>query len=276
MIDVAALARELLDARGRGGIVEIPPSARVPGFDLDAAYAVEAELVRLRKARGRSTVGYKVGAANRTLWPSLGLETVTWAHMYDDTVRYAPSGRMIFELEGFVAPKIETEIVFRVASPFDADADASTALQHVEWIALGFEIVDCPYPGGTFQPWDAVAAFGFHVAAMVGKPRPVTPASIPELVEQLANLVVQLLKDEEPVADGSGRNVLGNPALALAELNTAMLRRTGQGLAQGNLVSSGALTDAQVITTNERWTAHVDGIGLPDLTVTTRYGTNTR
>ena len=38
---------------------------------------------------GIATVGRKVGFANKAVWRVLKLETLVWAHMYDDTVRYA-------------------------------------------------------------------------------------------------------------------------------------------------------------------------------------------
>ena len=72
------------------------------------------ELARQRKADGRTTTGLKVGFANKAMWRALKLDTLVWAHMYDDTVRFAeptprhsPSGAM-------VAPKIEPEIVFKL------------------------------------------------------------------------------------------------------------------------------------------------------------------
>jgi 2-keto-4-pentenoate hydratase len=57
-----ALALELMAAYTGG---QQPPhrSAKDPSFSLSAAYAVEGELVRLRRASGRSTVGLKVGFA---------------------------------------------------------------------------------------------------------------------------------------------------------------------------------------------------------------------
>src|SRR5437870_7318311 len=94
-VDVKALARELMHAHVNGQIIAIPPSSRDPEFDLTAAYAVEAELVRLRRASGRATVGRKVGFANKALWRVLKLDTLVWAHMYDDTVRYAEHNAML-------------------------------------------------------------------------------------------------------------------------------------------------------------------------------------
>src|SRR5678810_64132 len=81
-----SLARELMDAYANRHMLQAPLSDRDPSFDLTSAYAVEAELVRLRQMSGRITVGRKVGYANKAVWRALKLETLVWAHMYDDTV----------------------------------------------------------------------------------------------------------------------------------------------------------------------------------------------
>src|SRR5206468_1213605 len=62
---VNALAREMFDAYSAGAPIPIPPSARAGGCDLDTGYAVEAELVRLRRAGGHTVVGRKIGIAHR-------------------------------------------------------------------------------------------------------------------------------------------------------------------------------------------------------------------
>src|SRR5262245_40275659 len=88
-MDGSLIARELMSAYANRQMHPSPPSAREQGFSLDAAYAVEAELVRLRRANGRTTVGRKVGYANKAVWRALKLETLVWARMYDDTVTMA-------------------------------------------------------------------------------------------------------------------------------------------------------------------------------------------
>ena len=85
---IAALATELVDAYANRRLLQ-PPSSRDGGLDLATAYAVEAELTRRRRAEGHATVGRKVGHANKAVWRALKLETLTWARMYDDTVRHA-------------------------------------------------------------------------------------------------------------------------------------------------------------------------------------------
>jgi len=270
-LDVSALAQELLLAHASGQILPVPPSSRDAGFDLATAYAVEAELVRLRRASGRRTVGRKVGFANKALWRVLRLETLVWAHMYDDTVRYAANNVASLSLTHSCQPKIEPEIVFKMKRPVSsAELDPPALLEAVEWLALGFEIIDSVFAGEKFQPADFVAAFGFHSALVVGTPVSIEPAIISRLVEQLPRFKVRLLKDGHLVEEGSGKNSLRSPAACLSELASAILRQPSAApLEAGELVSSGTLTESKRIAPGETWTAIVEGLDLPDLTLHT-------
>ena len=143
-LDSNALAHELMAAYASRQIVPLPPSSRDASFDLAAAYAVEAELARLRRASGHATVGLKVGFANRAVWRALKLETLVWAHMYDDTVRYADHNTASLAIGRMCSAKIEPEIVFKMRKPADPGVvEAAAVLDSVEWLALGFEIIDC-------------------------------------------------------------------------------------------------------------------------------------
>jgi 2-keto-4-pentenoate hydratase len=270
-VDVRAIAQELLLAHASGQIVQALPSSRDPSFDLSTAYAVEAEVARLRRASGRATVGRKVGFANKALWRVLKLETLVWAHMYDDTVRYAHNNVASLSLKNTCSPKIEPEIVFKMKRTVSEDEVGPAAvLEAVEWLALGFEIIDCNFAAEKFQPADFVADCGFHSALIVGAPRRIEPEVIPALVDQLARFKVSLLKDRQLVDQGSGKNALRSPAACLSELVSAISRQPSAApLAAGELVSSGTLTESQRISPGETWTAILDGLGLPDLTLHT-------
>ena len=264
-----AAARELLDARASRR--QVPTfSGRDAAFDLTTAYAVEAAARRFRAAEGHHPVGRKVGFANKAVWRILNLETLVWAHMYDDTVHYAKDNRGTLSLSGMVSPKIEPEIVFKLKDDLKGNVEPAAALRAVDWMALGFEIIDCPFPEWSFKPTDFVAAFGLHAAVVVGTPHKVDEASIPALIDELARFKVQLLQGDALVAEGSGRNVLRSPALCLAELASAISKRTdAEPLSAGELVSSGTLTDSQLIVEGETWTARVSGLELPALTIAT-------
>ena len=267
--DQKTLAQELMTAYSRGEVIEVPPSARDAAFDMPAAYAVEAELAQLRRASGRTTVGRKVGFANKALWRVLKLDTLVWAHMYDDTVRRAENGVASLSIGQMYSPKIEPEIVFKLNKPLGPEArDPVVVLEAVAWLALGFEIIDCVFPDWKFTPADFVAAFGLHAALVVGEPRIVQPEMIPALADQLPTFKVTLLKDQQIVQVGSGKNSLRSPAACLGELASAISRQpAAERLAAGELVSSGTLTDSHPIVPGETWTAVVDGLDLPALTL---------
>jgi 2-oxo-3-hexenedioate decarboxylase len=270
-MSVHDLARELMAARSGRQAIMTPPSGRDTPIDLDTAYAVEAELVRQRKEAGRTTVGRKVGFANKAMWRVLKLDTLVWAHMYDDTVVFANGNSGTLSLAPMFSPRIEPEIVFKMKGPISSDfSEPATVLNSVEWLALGFEIIDCVFADWKFQPVDFVASFGLHAALVVGAPVRVTPDTIPQLSEQLSKFTVKLSKNGQTVAEGSGRNSLRSPALCLGELASAITRRSpGEPLAGGELVSSGTLTESMPIAAGETWTAVIDGLSLPALTVTT-------
>lgn len=251
-IDVIALARELAAARATGTIVPEPLSARYEGFNITTAYAVEAEIMRLRVAEGHKTTGLKVGYANKAMWRALKLETLVWAHMYEDTVHFSESVALPY----YESCRIEPEIVFKLKEPMTTDV-----LDAVEWLAIGFEIIHCPFPEWKFHPADFVAAFGLHLALVVGQPTFVGPAQIPGLRENLAGFKVRVLRDGEFVEEGSGKNSLRSPALCLAELGRAT------PLGAGDLVSSGTLTAGHEIGKGEVWRVDIEGLPLSGLTV---------
>ena len=266
--DPLPLAHVLRDAYTQRQTTDAPTS-RDPGFDLQAAYAVEAELVRMRRAAGHKTVGLKVGFANKAMWRVLKLETLVWAHMYDDTVHDAQNGEATLSIARMVAPKIEPEIVFKLKRPIGpGEVDPAAVVDAVEWLALGFEIIDCVFPDWKFQAPDFVAAYGLHAALVVGEPRSIEAAMIPGLVEALPKFKVKLSKNGELVEEGSGKNSLRSPALCLAELAASTLKQPGaEPLAAGDLVSSGTLTESKLIAAGDTWTAQVEGLDLAALTL---------
>ena len=287
---MTTLAHELFDAYTSGSGVAVAPTARDGGCDLATAYAVEAELTRMRRAGGATTVGRKVAFPNRAVWRTLKIQTVAWASMYDDTVRYSENGRASASLARMRSPRIEPEVVMKlktvrgggpsnqhwlVGSHSDptvpASSDAAAVLESVEWLTLGFELVDCPFPDWKFQAADLIASFGFHAGLIVGKPRFVDRDSIPSLVDELGAFTVRLSKNGELVEEGGGTNVLQSPALCLGELASAIAAQPGaEPLRPGELITTGSLTAVPVIAAGERWDLVASGLDVPPLAVDLR------
>lgn len=267
-LDTRELATELLAARSKGQPVESRPSSRDSEFDLVAAYQVEGELARMRRAAGLKTTGRKIGFTNKAAWPKLGLDTIVWGHVYNDTVHFASGNHFTLPIGKLVAPKIESEIVFKLKTKIDPAlaADPVKVLEAVEWLALGFEIIDCPYPNWRYRPADMVAAFGFHGALIIGDPYPLKNPG--QLAEQLANFRLKLLKNGQVAAEGAGKNVYDSPALCLGQLSRTISAQTGvDPLEAGEIITSGTVTDATPVAPGEEWTAVTEGLNLPSLSV---------
>ena len=264
-IDPGTIAQELIDAYACGELLPQALSSR-EGFDLSAAYAVEAELAKRRRASGRTVVGRKVAFANHAVLEKLKLETVAWASMYDDTVQQA-NAVDVTPVPFTYAPKLEPEIVFKLRSPVPGDfTDPAAVISAVEWLSLGYEIVDCPFPEWQFQPPDLVAAFGFHAGLVLGAPTMVTSANAASLARQLAEFKLKLFKNDKLIEEGGGRNVLRNPALCLGELAAAIQRSPwAEPLRAGELISTGSLTTPMLIAPGETWRAEPEGLDVAPL-----------
>ena len=261
------VAQELLSAYETGQMVA-PPLSERPGFDLNMAYEVEAILKGFREAAGRTAVGRKVGYANKAMWRVFKLETLVWAHMYEDTVHQSDNNSATLTIAYPRSLKIEPEIVFGLKETVPEGADAAAALASTDWLAVGFEIIDCPFPEWKFQPSDFVASFGLHAALVIGEKMQVRPELIAKLAEELPRFKVRMSKNGVFVEEGSGRNSLKSPALCLAELGAAIARRfPGQPLSAGEIVSSGTLTAGHPATAGDLWTVDVEGLALPSLTL---------
>ena len=246
------------------------PSERDPRFDLASAYAVESGFVRMRRASGRATVGRKVGFANKAMWRVLKLDTLVAAHDRRATRQGCQQRPGIgLDRRGRVPHPRRARVVFKLKQPLAAGGlDAAAVLDAVEWLALGFEIIDCVFPDWKFTPADFVAAFGLHAALIVGEPMYVDASEISTLVDQLARFKVRLMKNGELMEEGSGNNLLRSPALCLGELAAGIVRQAdAEALATGELVSSGTLTTSLLIVPGETWSAEVVGIGLSSLTL---------
>jgi 2-oxo-3-hexenedioate decarboxylase len=268
-LTIPAIAQELLDALERGGTVS-SIVGRHPAFDWDEAYAVAAEILRRRRARGEKTVGRKVGFTNRAIWAEYGAGAPIWAHVYDRTLVQADGGHARLSLRGSVRPRLEPELAFGLKGPLGTGArEPGEVLEAVEWVAPSFEVVDCHFEDWRFHAADSVADFALHWRLVLGTRRVVEPGDVEPLARQLAACRVTLAKDGTVEATGVGANALGHPATALAHLADVLARQPAfEPLATGEIVTTGTLTGAHPIRPGETWTSLYEGLaGVAGITV---------
>jgi 2-oxo-3-hexenedioate decarboxylase len=229
---------------------------------------VLAHIEAVRRADGWEPVGRKIGFTNRSLWEPYGVDAPMWARVWDRTLIDAPDGRATASLR-FPELRVEPEVVFGLSAALGPTDDPAEVLAATGWLAPGFELVWSPYPGWRFALPDCTACFGLHGALVVGPKLLVTDDNRPALLEALPAVEVTLARDGEVVDRGVGSNVLGGPAHALAHLARVLAsQRAFDGLAPGELVTTGTITDAAYVRTGETWTSTYGDLGLDGLTLT--------
>lgn len=241
----------------RAGTVPRPSSTGLI-LSLAQGYEIGRRLTAALERQGDRPVGRKIGFTNPATWREFGLDTPIWAPVYERTVVRAPSAGARIELAGMTAPRIEPEIVLGLD---DRGTDPVAV-----WAAIGFEIVDCHYPGWRFTAAEAVADFGVHAALVVG---PVVALDTSAAGERLADVAVRLSRNGREVASGSGRNALGGPLAALAHLQQVLAEQSwAPPLEAGELVSTGTLTPLPAVRPGETWSVEVRGGALGGLELT--------
>jgi 2-keto-4-pentenoate hydratase len=233
MDDIERVAQILREAeRDRTAIG--PASDLVEGgLTLEAAHAVCEHNVARRLEGGERIAGFKVGFTNIPVREKMGLPDSTYGYLFEDMV--LPSGGDL-ALDEFIAPKIETEICFRLKQDLKGPGlTVDDVLAATDAVCASFEICDarildwkCPYP-------DFFADNGFS-ARIVLSGRWVPVAQVDLLGES-----VSLSRDGEVFAEGKGEMALGHPANAVAWLAGKLAERD-RALEAGQLVMTGTLT----------------------------------
>lgn len=264
---IQAIARDLLDAHDHARQIA-SFAAGDAGFDLDAAYQVAAELMRVRRDRGSRPIGRKIGFTNRSIWALYGVDAPMWAHVYDDTVSWARHGKAEVSLAGTVSPRMEPEILFKLRAPIPAGCnDAEQLLRAAEWYAHSVEIVHSHFDW-KFKLADATADWACHARLVIGEPQPIREQDIASLARALPAIKAALLNGGERQIEGAGANVLGSPAYALGFLADLLARQPFmQPLAAGEVISTGTITDALPVRPGETWSTEITGLPAQNLTI---------
>ena len=266
MFNIDETVNELMKTGGKG----MTRPTEQGDFSLHDAYNVAHQLANTQRANGKTLAGRKIGISNRAAWDSLGLTDVVWGYVFSDTVFEAKQNAYTLSLDGLSQPKLEPEIVFGLNAALPAGTrNGAALLKSAEWIALGFEVVQCPYENWQFKPADLVATFGFHGALIIGEKKMIDDPEA--LARALVNTSATLYKDDTVVHEGGGTNVVDPPAAALGHI-ADLIAADGDAtpLAAGELITTGTLTAAPAIGAGESYRVSVSELGLADLTLTLR------
>jgi 2-oxo-3-hexenedioate decarboxylase len=236
--DLETIAGEVFTALGTGRQIS-PFSERFPAFDLPGAYRVAASVKRMRESRGELPVGRKIGFTNRTIWAEYSVYAPIWGYIYNRTVHDLAEIGETLSLSGLAEPRIEPEIVFKLAAAPAADMDEKALLACIEWVAHGFELVQSIFPVWKFSAPDTVAAYGLHGALLIGAKHRVAAQS-ESWSRSLPTFEIDLKRDGTVLEHGQAANVLGGPVSALRHLVELLnVDQINPRLSAGEIVTTG-------------------------------------
>lgn len=241
-------------------------STRPGGLALADAYRVTSGLRSAFEARGERVIGRKIGFTNRKMWKVHGVEAPIWGYATDHTT-FELTDTPIQRVKNFAEPRIEPEIMFGLkTAPLPGISEAAL-LDCIEWVSLGYEVVQSIFPDWKFAAPDTVVANGLHGALLIGDRHPILPRQA-EWQHELATIEVELYCNGKLRQRGGGALVLDSPLLALRHLVELLANDPhNPPLRAGEIISTGTLTLAMPVNPGETWTTKVSGIPLEEISL---------
>ncbi len=240
---------------------EVPPLTRTHAeLPLRDAYAIQAEGIRLRTARGERVVGLKMGLTSEAKRKQMNLDSPVYGVLTDRM--QVPAGG-VFRLQGTIHPKIEPEIAFRTSRELRGKITREEALEACASVMAAMEILDSRYVDFKyFSLPDVVAdnsSSSMFVLGTTGAP------------------AARAGPDEAPDVDGGERRCRCSRRSPAPSRETRCCRwcscascspTRGESLPAGSIVLAGAATAAHMMKPGDEVRLTVDGLGSVSITVT--------
>ncbi|MGY4772424.1 2-keto-4-pentenoate hydratase [Kribbella sp. CWNU-51] len=259
------IAQELLTARR--GRLPMPPISRThPALDIDDAYDIQSHQVDQWLLDGDTIAGFKIGLVAEAMQQQMGVHEPDFGHVMASSI-HRPSAEL--DRAGYVAPLVEPELGFVLAADLPSSGvTADDVLAATAYVVPLIEVVDSRISNWELTIVDTVADNASSGGVYLGASRH-SPGSI-----TLTDVTCTLLVNGVERASGTGRDVLGHPAEAVAWLANELGRR-GVRLGAGHLILSGAMTRAVRVEAGDSITADFGQLGNLQLPVTRSAATPT-
>lgn len=246
---IAEEAELFLDAQRNGRTLDLL-TMRWPDADLAVAEKIAAATVALS---GEAVVGIKLGFTGSAMRDQMNIAAPNfgWLTQAMDLTDTAMR-------RSFVHPRVEPEVAVILAKAIGGSPlSPSEALPVIDSVHSALEIVDTRFHDYRFTLVDNTADNSSAAGFVLG------PAHRPKgLIEQ--SLLVTLLQDGNPVAQGASSDAMGGPLDAVAWLSAALFER-GLVLPAGAIILTGGLTAAPYLRVGEPVSAIFAGLGRVDI-----------
>lgn len=262
--DAKGTAEEFIAARR-----EVRVLAEFPGplpADLDAAYAVQEDVLRLTPRR---LAGWKVAGIPPAFRAQYDAERMVGPVFADAVQEVAKGGHAVVEVHegGFCA--VEAEFVVRLlADPPGKDWLTANDIAAISTLHAGSEIASSPLATiNDLGPGAVISDHGNNSGAIIG---PAIPRSA---FGHWDALVSRTYVNGELVGEGSAARVAGGPFAAAAFL-AAQLATRGRQLKEGDIILTGMTTGVHSVPVGAHARLEFEGIGSFTLDVAARRATH--
>ncbi len=227
-----------------------------PTMDWDDAYAIQAEILRRKLARGSRLIGLKAGLTSHAKMKQMGVESPVFGFLVDNFC--VPEGGEVKTHE-LIHPKVEPEIAFVLKRALKGPGcHIGAVLAATDFVLPGIEVIDSRYRDFKFDLKSVVADNTSAARFVVGG-----QALPPDRVD-LRTMGVVMEKNGQVVAIGAGAAVLGHPAAAVAMLANHLGKR-GEEIPAGTLILSGGVTEAVAVAAGDHVCLRLQGLGSVSL-----------
>ena len=227
-----------------------------PTMNWDDAYAIQAEILRRKLARGSRLIGLKAGLTSHAKMKQMGVESPVFGFLVDNFC--VPEGGEVKTSE-LIHPKVEPEIAFVLKRALKGPGcHIGSVLAATDFVLPGIEVIDSRYRDFKFDLKSVVADNTSAARFVIGG-----QALPPDRVD-LRTMGVVMEKNGQVVALGAGAAVLGHPAAAVAMLANHLGKR-GEEIPAGTLILSGGVTEAVAVAAGDNVTLRLQGLGSVSL-----------
>jgi 2-oxopent-4-enoate/cis-2-oxohex-4-enoate hydratase len=250
--DKAALHGAQLYRALRDGHTLAPLIARDPSLTIDEAYAISLDFLSRRLADGEKVIGKKIGVTSKAVQDMLGVHQPDFGFL-TDAMHIA--GDIDIAAHRLIQPRAEAEIAFILAEPLAGPGvTAEQVIAATAAIAPCFEIVDSRITDWKIGIVDTVADNASCGVFVLGEARADPRA------HDLPGLRVTVTKNGEPLFEGYGAAVQGDPAQAVAWLANT-LGAYGVTLDAGDVILSGSLVPLEPAVAGDVFAMELHGVG---------------
>jgi 2-keto-4-pentenoate hydratase len=233
-----------------------PISESYPNLSVKDAYEIQRLIVHRKISDKEKQTGKKIGLTSLVMQNLLGVHEPDYGCLTDQMeIKDGRAAR-----NRLIQPKIEAEFAFVLGCDLQGpNITAADVIKATEYVAMAFEVVDSRICDWKIKLTDTIADNGSSAMYLLGTKR-INPHET-----DLCAVRVKLFKGDTLQNEGMGKDVMGNPANAVAWLANTLSDHS-DFLKKGDIILSGAISAALPADLGDRFSAEFEGIERIDIT----------